>query len=95
MQTFNLESAHHSRSSTECQSTPCSGLLKYPHLPYYWFIALACETNLKEIMGWESSQVVRFDLGSLLQGQMQTANLQSAYNSFIIGPTGFQCEASV
>ena len=37
-------------------------------------------------MGWESSDVVRFDLGPLLQGQMRTAKLKSAYNSLIIGP---------
>ena len=30
---------------------------------------LQCETNLQEIMGCESSGVVRFDLGPLLQGQ--------------------------
>ena len=40
-------------------------------------------------MGWESSGVVRFDLGPLLQGQMRIAKLKSAYNSLIIGPTGF------
>ena len=39
-------------------------------------------------MGWESSGVVRFDLGPLLQGQMRTAKLKSAYNSLIIGPRG-------
>ena len=39
-------------------------------------------------MGWESSGVVGFDLGPLLQGQMRTAKLKSAYNSFIIGPRG-------
>ena len=38
-------------------------------------------------MGWESSDVVRFDLGPLLQGQMRTTNLISAYNSFILGST--------
>ena len=37
-------------------------------------------------MGWESSGVVGFDLGILLQGQMRTAKLKSAYNSLIIGP---------
>ena len=37
-------------------------------------------------MGWESSGVVGFDLGSLLQGQTRTAKLKSAYNSLIIGP---------
>ena len=36
----------------------------------------------------ESSDVARFDLGPLLQGQMRTAKLKSAYNSLIIGPTG-------
>ena len=30
---------------------------------------LQCETNLYEVMGWESSDVFRFDLGPLLQGQ--------------------------
>ena len=37
-------------------------------------------------MGWESSGVVGFDLGILLQGQMRTAKLKSAYNSLFIGP---------
>ena len=35
-------------------------------------------------MGWESSGVVRFDLGPLLLGQMRLAKLKSAYNSLII-----------
>ena len=39
-------------------------------------------------MGKESSDVVRFDLGPLLQGQMRIAKLKSAYNSLIIGPRG-------
>ena len=56
-------------------------------------------------MGWESSGVVGFDLGILLQGQMRTAKLKSAYNSLIIGPRGLgwliigprglQCEANL
>ena len=37
-------------------------------------------------MGWESSGVVGFDLGPLLEGEMSTAKLKSAYNSLIIGP---------
>ena len=37
-------------------------------------------------MGWESSGVVGLDLGTLLEGQMRTAKLKSAYNSLIIGP---------
>ena len=40
-------------------------------------------------MGWESSCVVRFDLGPLLQGQTRIAKLKSAYNSLIIGPIRF------
>ena len=48
------------------------------------------ETDLYEIMGWESSGVVRFDLGPLLQGQMKIAKLKSAYNSLIIGPRGLR-----
>ena len=40
-------------------------------------------------MGWESSGVVGFDLGPLLQGQMRIAKTESAYNSLIIGPRGF------
>ena len=39
-------------------------------------------------MGWESFDVVRFDLEPLLQGQMSIAKLKSAYNSVIIGPRG-------
>ena len=40
-------------------------------------------------MGWESSGVVAFDLGPLIQGQMSIAKLKSAYNSLIIGPRDF------
>ena len=39
-------------------------------------------------MHWESSGVVGFDLGPLLQGQMRTAKPKSAYNWLIIGPRG-------
>ena len=37
-------------------------------------------------MGWEYSGVVRFDLGSLFQGQMEIAKPKSANNLLIIGP---------
>ena len=46
-------------------------------------------------MGWESSDVVRFDFGPLLQGQTRIAKLKSAYNSLIIGPRGLQCETNL
>ena len=49
---------------------------------------LQCETNLLEIMCCESSDVVRFDLGPLLQGQTRIAKLKSVYNLLIIGPRG-------
>ena len=39
-------------------------------------------------MGWESSGVVGFDLGPLLQGHTMITKLKSAYNSLIIGPRG-------
>ena len=37
--------------------------------------ALACETNLYKIMFRKSSDVVRFDLGPLLQGQYRITKL--------------------
>ena len=46
-------------------------------------------------MGCESSDVVRFDLGPLVQGQMRIAKLKCAYNSIIIGPRGLQCETNL
>ena len=46
-------------------------------------------------MGWESFDVVRFDLGPLLQGQTRIAKLKSAYNSLIIGPRALQSETNL
>ena len=46
-------------------------------------------------MDWESFDVVRFDLGPLLQGQMRTPKLKSAYNSLVIDPRGLQCETNL
>ena len=37
-------------------------------------------------MGWESSGVVGFDLGPLVQGHTRIARHKNAYNSLIIGP---------
>ena len=39
-------------------------------------------------MGCEFSDVVRFDLRSILQGQTRIAKVKSAYISLIIGPRG-------
>ena len=41
-------------------------------------------------MGCESSDVVRFHLGPLLQGETSIAKLKSAYNSLLIGPRGLE-----
>ena len=41
-------------------------------------------------MGWESFDVVRFDLGPLLQGQTRIAKPESAYISLNIGPRGLR-----
>ena len=46
-------------------------------------------------MDWESSDVVRIDLGPLLQGQTRIPKLKSAYNSLIIGPRGLQCKTNL
>ena len=51
---------------------------------------LQCETDLEEIMDWESFDV-RFVLGTL-QGQIRIAKHESAYNLLIIGPRGLQCK---
>ena len=56
---------------------------------------LQCEISLKEIVGWESFDVVRFDLRPLLQGQMRIAKVKSSYNSLIIGPRVLQCETNL
>ena len=39
-------------------------------------------------MGWKSFDVIRFDLGPLLQGHTKISKLKSGYNSLIIGPRG-------
>ena len=46
-------------------------------------------------MGFESFDVVRFDLGPLFQGQTMIAKLKSPYNSLIIGLRGLQCETNL
>ena len=47
-------------------------------------------------MGWESSDVVRFDLGPLLQGQTRIDKLKVLItNLLIIGPRGLQCKTNL
>ena len=46
-------------------------------------------------MGCESSDVVSFDLGLILQGQTSIAKFNSASNSLVIGPRGLQCETNL
>ena len=43
-------------------------------------------------MGRESFDIVRFDLGPLLQGQTRIAKLKSAHNWLIIGRTDLGCK---
>ena len=43
----------------------------------------------------ESSGVVGFDLGPLVQGQMRIAKLKSAYNSLIIGRRALGCYTDI
>ena len=66
-----------------------------PISPLLQVLEVLCETNLQEIIVWESSDVVKFDLGSLLSGQTRGAKLKSAYNFLIIGPRGLQCETKL
>ena len=46
-------------------------------------------------MGWKSSDVVRFNLEPLFEGQTRIAKLKSAYSSLIIGPRGLQYETNL
>ena len=46
-------------------------------------------------MGWESSDVIIFQFGPLLQGQTRIAKFVSASNLFIIGPKGLGCETNL
>ena len=46
-------------------------------------------------MGWESFDVVKFDIVPLLQGQMRIVKVKSAHNSPIISPRGLQCETNL
>ena len=46
-------------------------------------------------MGLEYSNVVRFDLGLLLQGQTRISKPKSAYDLLIIGPRGLQSETNL
>ena len=48
-----------------------------------------------EIIDWESSGVVGFDLGPLLQGQLRITKLKSAYNSLIICPRGLEWQTNL
>ena len=46
-------------------------------------------------MGWESSDVVTFDLEPRVQGQTMTVKLESAYTLLIVDPRGLQCETNL
>ena len=46
-------------------------------------------------MGWESFDVVRYDLGLLLQGQTKVAKVKLAYNLIITAHRGLGCEINL
>ena len=46
-------------------------------------------------MGWESSDLARFDRGSFLQGEMGVAKFESAYNLLIIALRGLGCQTNL
>ena len=46
-------------------------------------------------MGWQSFDVVRYDLGPLFQAQIRRAKLQSAYNFLIVSDRGLGCETNL
>ena len=46
-------------------------------------------------MGLDSFDVVRLDLGPVLQGQTRIPKLKSAYRSLIMGPISLQCETNL
>ena len=46
-------------------------------------------------MSWKSYDVVKFDLGPLLQGQTGIAKLKSAYNPLIIGFRVWGCKTGL
>ena len=46
-------------------------------------------------MGWESSDVVRFDLGPPQRSEEGSQTLKSAYNLFIISPRILGCETNL
>ena len=76
--------ALNSRSSTECRVTNIADFKS----AYISLIIdprdLQSETNLQEILCYKSSNVVRFDLRPLLQGQTRIGKLESVDNSLII-----------
>ena len=46
-------------------------------------------------MCWESSDMVRFGLGTLVQDQTMIVKLKRTYNLLVIGPRSLQCETNV
>ena len=46
-------------------------------------------------MGWESSDMFRFNLWPILQGQVRRAKLKSAYNSLILGLRVLLCQTTL
>ena len=63
---------------------------RVPHITYFKraYISLVIGPRGLVLEALESSDVVRFELGPFLQGQMRIAKLKSGSNSLIIFPRG-------
>ena len=46
-------------------------------------------------MGWESFDVIKFELRPLFKGQLRIAKIKSAYKSLIRVPRGLQCHSNL
>ena len=57
--------------------------------------ALACETNLWEIMGWKSSDVFRFDFGSSFNVKRGEPNLKVLIIHLLLVLEVLQCETNL
>ena len=57
--------------------------------------SLPFETNFQEIMSTGSSDVVRFDIGTVFPDETNITKLKNAYNSLIIAPRSFGCETNL
>ena len=53
--------------------------------------SLTLDPSFNKIMCLESSNVVRLELGPLIQGEMRIAKLTGGYNVLVLGPRVLKC----